>query len=80
MKHYAPADHHFFASSASTWMATNETRGLHDVIKAMEKEGLLFNLFLVPVAHTAEYEIRAYRPRVDGVVWLGTFDPKEKLA
>ena len=79
MKHHIPAEHHFFASSASTWMATNDTRGMHDIIKAMQSEGLIFNLFFVPVPHTADYEIGAYRPRVDGVVWLGTFDPMEKL-
>ena len=80
MKHYAPENHHFFASSASTWMATNETRGLHDIIKAMTADKMIFNLFLVPVPHNAEYSIRGYRPLVEGVVWLGTFDPLEKLS
>ena len=73
MKHIQPDTHHFFASSASTWMTTTDERGLHDVLEAMEKEGKTFNLFLVPLPHSADYEIRLYRPAVQGVEWLCAF-------
>lgn len=73
MKHIQPDTHHFFASSASTWMTTTDKRGLHDVLAAMEKEGKTFNLFLVPLPWDAVYEIGMYRPVVEGAEWLGGF-------
>ena len=73
MRHIDPEDTHFFASSASTWMTTNPGRDLPTLLKLMEDEGRTFNLFLVPLPHSADYEIRMYRPAVQGAEWLGSF-------
>ena len=73
MKHKQPDTHHFFASSASTWMTTTNERDLPTVLRLMEDEGRTFNLFLVPLPHTADYEIRMYQPQVKGTEWLGSF-------
>lgn len=78
MKHYQPDLGHFFAASADTWMTTNPARDLIQLIKAMEKHKLMFNLFFVPVPYDTDYEIEAYRPVVNGITWLGMFNPKEK--
>jgi len=37
-----------------------------------------YNLFLVPLDHTASYDIKMYQPQVEGTQWLGFFEPKEK--
>ena len=73
MKHKQPTNHHFFASSASTWMTTTNERDLPTVLRLMEDEGRTFNLFFVPLPHTADYEIRMYQPQVKGTEWLGSF-------
>jgi hypothetical protein len=46
----------------------------------MNKDGCSYNLFRVPVPHTADYEIRMYQPQVEGVEWLGTFTAQKKKA
>ena len=69
---------HFYASSAFTWITTTAERNLQQLIKHMDKEGYTYNLFLVPLPHTATYEIKHYQPQVEGTVWLGTFEKKGK--
>ena len=70
---------HFYASSVAQWATTNEERDLPALLDLMEKGGYTYNLFLVPVPHDAEYEIRMYQPQVAGTEWLGTFTlPKKK--
>lgn len=75
VKTHQPANH-FFASSVATWMVTSPDRSLQQLLKAMDAEGYPYNLFLVPGAHDADYEIRSYRPMVDGTQWAGFFEPK----
>lgn len=70
-------NNHFFASSVATWMVTTPDRDLRAVIKAMEREGFPFNLFLVPGAHDADYEIKTFAPQVEGAQWVGFFETKK---
>jgi hypothetical protein len=67
---------HFFASSASRWMTTSPDRDLRDLIKAMDREGLPYNLFLVQLPHDAKYSIRQYAPDVPEATWVGLFEPR----
>lgn len=78
MRYVQPEGMHFFASSAATWMTTTPKRSLSDLLSAMQAEGLTFNLFLVPLPHDADYEIKTYRPQVEGAQWLGFFDGESK--
>lgn len=78
MKMKQQANQHFFAASASTWMATTPDRNLSQLMKLMEKEGAGFNLFLVPLPHDADYEINFYQPQVEGTQWLGFFKGEGK--
>jgi len=71
-------NNHFFASSVANWMVTTPTRDLRALLKAMDKEGYPFNLFLVPGPHDADYEIKVYQPQVEGAQWVGFFEPKGK--
>ena len=68
---------HFYASSVSQWVTTNETRDLRALLKMMDKDGFPYNLFLVPVPHDASYEIKRYQPQVEGTQWLGFFEKKK---
>jgi hypothetical protein len=68
---------HFYASSVSQWVTTNETRDLRALLKMMDKDGFPYNLFLVPVPHDAPYEIKMYQPQVEGTQWLGFFEKKK---
>lgn len=72
---------HFYASSVAQWATTTDERDLPDLLELMEKDGLTYNLFLVPGKHTDPYEIAMYQPMVKGTQWLGTFTlPKKKGA
>jgi hypothetical protein len=72
-------DHHFYASSVAQWATTTDTRDLPALLELMEKDGYTYALFLVPVPHTADYEIKMYQPQVAGTEYLGTFTlPKKK--
>jgi hypothetical protein len=71
-------DHHFYASSVSQWATTTDTRDLPALLDLMNKDGHTYNLFSVPVPHTAEYEIKMYQPQVPGAEWLGTFTVPKK--
>lgn len=73
-----PKDLHFYASSVAQWATTNEKRDLRQLIKLMDKDGYPYNLFLVPLPHDANYDIRRYQPQVEGAQWLGYFEVKEK--
>jgi hypothetical protein len=73
-------DHHFYASSVCTWIVTNSNRNLLDLLKHMESEGNVYNLFYVPVPHDSSYQIRNYQPEVEGAIHLGIHYPKPKKA
>jgi hypothetical protein len=67
---------HFYASSAAQWATTTNERDLRQLLKLMDRDGFSYNLFLVPVAHDAMYNIKRYEPQVDGTQWLGFFEVK----
>ena len=69
---------HFYASSVSQWATTNATRDLRQLLALMDKDGHAYNLFLVPVPHTDNYEIKMYQPVVKGTQWLGFYEVKSK--
>jgi hypothetical protein len=43
----------------------------------MDKDGYGYNLFLVPLPHTADYKIEMFQPMVDGTQWLGYYAVKK---
>lgn len=69
---------HFFASSCVTWAATTDTRDLRALLKLMDSEPYIYNLFLVPLPNGATYEIEFWQPKVEGVMHLGTFEPAKR--
>ena len=71
-------DKHFYASSVYTWMTTSDTRDLRQLLQLMDKEGETYNLYLVPLPYTEDYDIKMYQPQVKGTEWLGTFAKKGK--
>ena len=76
---HMPESTHFYASSVAAWVTTTPERDLRQLIKHMERDGFSYNLFLVPLPHTANYEIKMYQPQVEGTQWLGYFEtPKGK--
>ena len=66
--------HHFFASSVASWRIGTD---LPDLISQMQREGFMFNIWLVPLPESAPYGIEYYSPKVDGAVWLGALEPVE---
>lgn len=74
MKQDTPTNQHFYASNMGMWATTTPKRDLRQLLKLMDKDKLPFNLFLVPVPHDTEYEIKWYQPQVEGTQWLGFFE------
>ena len=70
--------YHFYASSVADWVTTTPERDLRALLKMMDKFGYPYNLFLVPLAHTDDYEIKMYQPVVKGTQWLGYYEVKRK--
>jgi len=77
MNENMPDNAHFYASSVADWVTTNDKRDLRELLKMMDKFGYPYNLFLVPVPHTDNYEIKMYQPQVEGTKWLGYFETKK---
>lgn len=65
---------HFFASSAAEWKTSHDVR---EVINHMEKDTFGYNLFFVPLPASAEYKISQFQPVVDGLVYLGFYQPRK---
>ena len=76
-EHHMPESTHFYASSVAAWVTTTPERDLRQLIKHMERDGFSYNLFLVPLPHTANYDIKMYQPQVEGAQWLGYFETKK---
>lgn len=74
MKH-DPKGNHFFATSAATWITTGPHRDLETLIKNMNREGLTWALWFVPLPHDADYEIENFRPVVAGAVHCCSYRP-----
>lgn len=70
-----PQTFHFFASSFAEWRALPDLR---DLIKAMDKEKRIYGVWYLPVPHATDYEINFFQPKVEGAVFLGTYDPRPK--
>ena len=68
------ANQHFFAASTWDWATTTDERDLPALIKHMTEQGRGYNLFLVPVPYTDNYEINFFQPQVEGTQWLGYFN------
>ena len=76
-EHHMPESTHFYASSVAAWVTTTPERDLRQLIKHMERDGFSYNLFLVPLPHDTDYEIKMYQPQVEGTQWLGYFETKK---
>jgi hypothetical protein len=68
---------HYFASSIGAWQTSTNLRGL---MREMDKDGLEYSLWLVPLPEDAEYEIVAYRPAVPKAIFLGIINPEDEVA
>lgn len=73
-----PDNFHFYASSVAMWATTTDKRDLPALLELMTKDGYTYNLFRVPCAHDASYEIKMFMPQVEGTEWLGTFEIKRR--
>jgi hypothetical protein len=69
------APHHFYATSSGSWKTSEDLR---DVMYQMEKEGLFYTLWFIPVADDSPYDIRIYAPQVPGAFIIGQYTPKKR--
>ena len=65
-------DRHYFASSMAAWQTSND---LEDLIKRMKLDGFAFNIWHVPVAKGADYQINGYAPQVKDAVQIAFYEP-----
>ena len=75
-KHHNQSDTaHFFLTSVATWLSTGPNQTLRDCVMQMEREGLQYAVWFIPLPHDAPYEIRSFVPQAEGAVWVETIDP-----
>jgi len=67
-------NHHFYASSVATHAVTNDKRDLPALMRLFESEGLPYSVWYVPLPSDAHYQIREYKPDVEGIIHLGVFN------
>jgi hypothetical protein len=67
------ATFHFYAANLGTWATTNPQRELPALIRMMEQDELPYVLMYLPVPHDADYQIKFFKPEVEGAVYLGTY-------
>lgn len=67
---------HFFASNFAEWKASESLTELCDWMKKSKQS---HNVYYVPLPFSAEYDINFYQPQVAGVLYLGSYDRKNKL-
>ena len=72
-----PANH-FYASSVAMWATTTPERDLRQLIELMDSDGYPYNLFFIPHPHDTPYDIKFYQPQIEGAVWVGFFETKER--
>jgi hypothetical protein len=75
-----PSECHFFLSSLGRWIVTGPDLDLRAAMKSMDRDGLAYNLWFVPLPSEADYEIGGYAPLVEGAAWCDTFYPKRKTS
>ncbi len=61
---------HFFAANFSGWK-TGEN--LQTLMNEMKKDGVLYNLYYVPLPADSPYSIKYYKPDVAGIIFLGQY-------
>lgn len=74
IKHSQPT-FHFLLTSVFTWRTGTD---LHDLMKAMDKEGYTYWVWLVPVEQSEPYEINFFQPQVPGSFLLAEVEKKPK--
>jgi hypothetical protein len=66
---------HFFATSVAEYHVDSDLRAL---MKFMDKRGFEYGIWYVPGdVNGSEYEIKSFRPQVEGSVFLGKYQPKK---
>ena len=74
LKHTQPT-FHFLLTSVFTWRTGTD---LHELMKAMDKEGYTYWVWYVPVDQTEAYDIRFFQPQVPGSFVLAEVEKKPK--
>lgn len=74
IKHTQPT-FHFLLTSVVTWRTGTD---LHDLMKAMDKEGYTYWVWYVPCDSTEPYEISFFQPQVQGSFVLANVEAKPK--
>lgn len=68
--------YHYFASSVASWATDTDLEGLR---KGMQREGFPFVIWQVPGAEDIEYDIRGFKPQVEGAIVIERHGIEERV-
>ena len=74
LKHTQPT-FHFLATNVFEWRTDTD---LHALMKAMDKQGYTYWVWLVPCESTEPYDIHFYQPQIKGSFVLAHVEKKAK--
>jgi hypothetical protein len=75
------APFHFFGCNGWEWKTSADLFEVVDWFQTQRynNKKMKYSLWVVPLAHDAEYKISQYAPQVDGAQFMGTYIGKKKV-
>ena len=71
-------DFHFYCQNCAEWQVSEDIDSLIKLMKRSCKQNgfKFFSMYYVPAPISAEYNIRQFKPEVEGCIFLGTYNTK----
>ena len=70
---------HFYGSNLMEWKTSTNLQEVIDHFRTKENAKHNFAVWYVPLADNVEYEINWYEPQVDGRIYLGSYNKKQRI-
>ena len=70
---------HFYGSNFMGWKTSINLQEVIDYFRIKENAKHNFTLWYVPVADDIPYEINWYEPQVEGRIFLGGYNKKQRI-
>ena len=70
---------HFYGSNFMGWKTSTNLQEVINHFRTKENAKHNFAMWYVPLADNVEYEINWYEPQVDGCIYLGSYNKKQRI-
>ena len=70
---------HFYGSNFMEWKTSTNLQEVINHFRTKENAKHNFSLWYVPLEDTISYAINWYEPQVDGRIYLGSYNKKQRI-